>query len=412
MKKYCFILGKNPFLSLAEIFNLAERLNYQLRIIDITNELLIVESEDFSAQKWQKLLGGTIKIGEIISHFNSAKSLLKYINTKILIDEFFSQSKKKIIFGFSNYGVSTVEENSFNKLGFKLKKKLQGLDYKARFIETTGKNLSSVQVTKNKIIATGADIIIAGGLNSIYLGRTLTVQEFEGYSMRDYGRPSRDAKSGMLPPKLAQILINLSQTKNEGIILDPFCGSGTILQEAILMDYKNLIGNDISPKAFEDTKNNISWLSEKFKLKNLNIKYFQNDVANLSADIKESSIDAIVTEPFLGPPVNKNYDDSKINDIISELEQLYLNAFKVFKKIIKPDSRIVIIFPLYKFDNSVYHLKILEALQELGFKRLRPFPDDISLFSRVGLTARGSLVYKRPNQIVQREVFIFQYKKS
>jgi hypothetical protein len=39
----------------------------------------------------------------------------------------------------------------------------------------------------------------------------MALQDFESYSKRDYGRPARDPRTGSLPPKLAQILINLAE---------------------------------------------------------------------------------------------------------------------------------------------------------------------------------------------------------
>ena len=93
------------------------------------------------------------------------------------------------------------------------------------------------------------------------------MQPFKDLSRLDFGRPARDDFSGMLPPKLAQIMINLAQVQNpEALIIDPFCGSGTILSEALLMGYKDLLGSDISPKAIADTYKNISWIKDLYKI--------------------------------------------------------------------------------------------------------------------------------------------------
>ena len=62
-----------------------------------------------------------------------------------------------------------------------------------------------------------------------YYGQTLAVQDFKEFSHRDFGRPARDDYSGMLPPKLAMIMLNLAQVDKKKSILDPFCGSGSTL---------------------------------------------------------------------------------------------------------------------------------------------------------------------------------------
>ena len=119
--------------------------------------------------------------------------------------------------------------------------------------------LSSVVVEQNKLTtAQGAEIVIVQFDKKLFLGKTIAVQPFKELSFRDYGRPARDDYSGMLPPKLAQIMLNLSGAKPADTILDPFCGSGTILTEAMLMGYQDLVGSDVSSKAIEDTGKNIN----------------------------------------------------------------------------------------------------------------------------------------------------------
>ena len=51
-----------------------------------------------------------------------------------------------------------------------------------------------------------------------FFGHTIFVQDIYGYSNRDYGK-LRDMNIGMLPPKLAQMMINLSSGTK---IYDPF----------------------------------------------------------------------------------------------------------------------------------------------------------------------------------------------
>ena len=92
--------------------------------------------------------------------------------------------------------------------------------------------------------------------------RTIGVQDIDAYSRRDQARPARDAFVGMLPPKLAQILINLCGPLKPGsTVLDPFCGTGVVLQEALLMGYR-AYGTDVSERMVEYSKKNLRWLLE------------------------------------------------------------------------------------------------------------------------------------------------------
>ena len=153
------------------------------------------------------------------------------------------------------------------------------------------------------------------------IGITRSVQPFDEFSRRDYGRPNRDPRSGMLPPKLAQIMINLSRTQKTATLLDPFCGSGTIIQEALLMGYTQVIGSDISQSAVENTKTNLAWL--KLKAQQLIV----SNVAALAKHVPAQSIDAVVTEPYLGPPLLGNVPLEHIKNTLHTLAALYHDAF-------------------------------------------------------------------------------------
>ena len=74
-------------------------------------------------------------------------------------------------------------------------------------------SLASVVVTKNLLLEKGAEICIIGGKEKVYTAKTLVVQDFEDYGRRDYQRPVRDEQQGMIPPKVAQIMLNLSGVK-------------------------------------------------------------------------------------------------------------------------------------------------------------------------------------------------------
>jgi len=411
MNKYSFILGNNPILSIAEILRFAESENVKFNIVDIISDCLIMETKTIDVAKWQISLGGTIKIGKIINTFKQQEELFKYLNKDNLLKKIFAQNKSKIVYGISQYGVSLHQPDKINRLAIQIKKELQDDGLSCRYVQTDKKNLSSVQIDKNKIIQQGAEILLIGGIYGFYIGKTLSVQDFEDYSQRDYGRPSIDPKSGMLPPKLAKILVNISQAKKDKIILDPFCGSGTIIQEGLLLEYTKFIGSDISQKAVNDSKNNIDWLVRDKKLKNTDVSIIQSDAIELEDKIKNNTIDTIITEPYLGPP-NKYNNVSDIFKTIEELEDLYFATFKSFNNICTNDATVVIIFPIIKFENDVFVLKILEKIGELGWQRINPIPEKISLFAKIGPTARGSLIYQRPEQRVNREIFIFQRQKN
>ena len=343
------------------------------------------------------------------------------LTTEEILTLFNIQENKKIYFGFSFYNLGAHDflkiKDYIKQLAIKIKKKLQKKGLKARWVISQEKNLSSVIVEKNKLIKQGAEILILIEKNKIYLGKTLIVQEFEKYSERDYNRPFREIQKGMIPLKLAKIMINLGQIKKDQTILDPFCGSGTILQEAILMGYENIIGSDIDFNSIEITKKNLEWLFTKIKNQKslpagdlleeekIKINIFQSNATNLSKKISFNSIDAIVSEPYLGPTRNIQ----NIKNIIYELSKLYLRSFEEFKKILKKQGVVIIIFPVFKtFTNELLFLPILDAIKKQGWKIDLELPKELLKNNIIKITLRNSIIYSRPEQRVLREIFVFR----
>jgi tRNA (guanine6-N2)-methyltransferase len=63
---------------------------------------------------------------------------------------------------------------------------------------------------------------------------------------------------GSLRPSVAAAMAWLSEPRDDDIVLDPFCGAGTVLIErAHLGRYRNLIGGDRDPKAIRAAMDNI-----------------------------------------------------------------------------------------------------------------------------------------------------------
>ena len=429
--QYFFILGRNPTLSVAEITNVLQVETNNLQIKKISKEVLILETRDkINLAKLQEKLGGTIKVGKILTEIDFDSDQISKLSYSYIRNKFVVRSHQKVYFGFSIYKLA--EEAHLTNLGkrikdaaLEMKKKLKACDVSSRWVTSRQRALSSVVVKENRLLERGAEFVFLVGSSKILFGRTLTVQAFKEYSFRDFSRPARPIEKGMMPPKLAKIMINLSQAPEGARILDPFCGSGTILQEVARLGYQHLIGTDTSDEAVENTKKNLEWLAEKSKIsaesgsaplagqaggKNKipktqikNVKIFRSDVREISKKIAPHSIDAIVTEPYLGPLKISNFKFQ-----ISNLSDLYLSAFKEFKKILKPDGRVVIILPIFRVGRRLHFLPILDKIKKMGWRLEIPIPDYLLKNPVIKITSRGSMIYSRPGQKVLREIFIFK----
>ena len=389
---YIFILGTNPTLSLAEINSVLPDASYEW---PKDNLLLVKTNSALRADELIKRLGGTIKISQLITEIKA------YAESKILekmLTALPQTNDKKFLFGISDYS----HKLNILKLGLELKKKLKAQGIKSRLVTSSEKTLSSVVVTQNKLTGPGIEFILVKDQNKTILAKTLAVQAFKELSKRDYGRPARDSHSGMLPPKVAQIMINLSQAKPEGKILDPFCGSGTILSEAAFMGYTTIIGSDNSKKAINDTKKNIAWIKDNFDIRNSKFEFFQHDATKLSRKIEQNSIDAIITEPFLGPQRGRiDYNKTR-----KELNDLYTQTLQEFKKIIKAGGRIVMIWPIFR--NKNIEVRLSPVIK--GFKIINPTPKSLQKNKAIKLTNRNTIIYGRVGQRVWREIVTLEKK--
>ncbi|MBT4277180.1 hypothetical protein HOD96_00310 [Candidatus Falkowbacteria bacterium] len=402
---YYFILGQNKNLSIVEILNREEikRLKLDKKAVFLVENVLFLETDlEIDAQNLINCLGGTIKIGKIERKYKDFSE----IKTEDII-ELIKGKGGKVHFGFSVVGIKS--KKFIKNLAINIKKDFRSEKINSRWVEAKELELSSVVVEKNKLLKKGAEIYFFRSENTVYVGKTLAVQDFEGYSKRDYGRPGRDVLSGMIPPKLAQIMINLTGIVNYNTFLDPFCGSGTFLQEAILMGQKNIIGSDISEKAISNSTENLEWLKNNWGIKSLDYELFCLDVKKLSKKIEFESVDGIATEPYLGPTSLIMGRTSKIESLVQELSESYLDSFKELKKVLRKKKKLVIIFPVLK-GKDLIHLNILPQIKALGFK-IDPFvPNEFS--NLIQTTPRGSILYSRPtpNQRVVREIFVFEKK--
>ncbi len=435
--KYAFNLGRVFTLSLAELFAVFENMGLSFRLVDLYREVLIIETEQpIEAAKLQKTLGGTIKIMQVLESLGRKKGLSpslvfkSYFDANLLKEQYLTNYSGKIQIGVSYYPMAAdLPIRGDNKrMGFALKQILTAAGHSVRLVlpQNDGFSLPSVVVTGEHLLEKGAEFDFLVGAERIYLGKTLTVQNFEDYGRRDYQRPARDMQVGMLPPKVAQIMVNLamvpagSQTSLKHAILDPFVGAGTVIQEALIMGHK-AVGSDISSKSIENAEKNLAWIKNRYKLPLGRYELLVSDVKDIADNLPKIEIDAVVTEATLGPAYTEPPKPKEIETNFKNLEKIYLAAFTSLKKILGTDKRLVIALPAYRVVEPGAHHPAsragshysffpgIDKLAALGYDIVNPLPEVVlERFSFLQSTARHSIIYDRKDQFVSREIFIFK----
>lgn len=216
--------------------------------------------------------------------------------------------------------------------------------------------------------------------------KVIGVQDIDAYARRDQARPARDAKVGMLPPKLAQILINLCGPLKPGAtVLDPFCGTGVVLQEALLMGYR-AYGTDLSERMVEYSEKNLKYFDfSNYKLEN-------GDATNFKWTEK---IDAVACEGYLGRPMSQIPPEIKLKTEKQECSSIILGFLRNLATQIKSGTPVVIAAPAWLRPNNSYsRLEILDEIDKMGYN--------------VNNKMREGLLYYREGQIVARDIIILR----
>ena len=314
----------------------------------------------------------------------------------------------KVLFGFSVYGGHTALKKRLEKLPVALKRALKTQGKSVRWVTSEkGQPLSPAAVTKLKLTSQGYDFVLLVHENKIAVGLTTHAQDADAWSLRDYGRPARSAKSGMLPPKLARMMVNLAQVPEGGTLFDPFCGSGTMLMEAALAaPAGKIIGSDINPQQIKDTEANLDWLVQQNIIKNeqrQKIQTFVSDIRDL--ELKNSifplppstfhpgAIDCVVTEGYLGPPLRGVETKKELDRTAAEITDVWRTALQTLYPLLKENGRIVCVWPSFKTQTGSAYVNLSK---------------DPELLKNYRLVNEGALIYHREGQFVSRQIFIFE----
>lgn len=365
MKNYIFVLGRDYKLSLLELISYFSSRKIGFDLKEFSKEVAIFSLGDLNLNKIIDDLGGTVKIARVIS-----KAFDFEIDGFIYSD--------KINYSISSYGKTKLGTDLRVYLKNKFKQgKVKAMLKKGKTKQPVPKDLKNL-----------VDFVVYKD----FVAFTVAVFDPKGYKERDK-RPCNDfLKSTSI--RLSKILINLSGVKPGELLLDPFCGTGVILQEALL-ERINVIGLDIDKKSVDFSRKNCEWLKKKYKLKS-KFKVIFGDSTMLNNFLKEK-VDVVVTEPYLGPFLKKplSFDESK--GVALEIEEIYFKFLKSLKKIVK--NKIVLIVPVFTTRNKrEIRININSMLGESGFK--------ISDFGIFDLP----ILYSVDRGKIKREIYVLDKK--
>ena len=284
MKTYIFLLGQARELCLAELTEVLKF--FRLGHPSVSGNLAFVQSaSSLECDQLQSLLGGTIKIAEIRGKIPdlTAESIVEFMDVG---------EKTSYTFSLSVYSPEPkIDESLHGEVKALLTPKFSSV----RYVLPKNDTLSSVVVTKQRV---DEYLLVFDSKEKVWLiAKTVSVQNVESWSKRDFGRPFADPKAGMLPPKVARMMVNLALPESPGAtksLLDPFCGMGTILAEGSVSGWQ-VVGSDQSAVVVEKARKNLDWLVSEFDLKLTDFKLYVADATHVSKQLSGVTVSAILT---------------------------------------------------------------------------------------------------------------------
>ncbi|MDO4773760.1 MAG: methyltransferase domain-containing protein [Candidatus Saccharibacteria bacterium] len=421
------LLGRQPELSIAELQAVFGRNAVKRR----ATQVAMVNTDHINITA----LGGTVKCGVVLHELpagrNDKGSLIatatwlqqQYVSRLVTTDG-------KITLGISAYGLS-VTARDVQKTGLLLKSTIKRSGVSVRLIPNSEPALSTATSHNNKLGLSPKKrelFIVAADNGKIIIAESRGTQNITAYARRDRERPRRDAFVGMLPPKLAQMMVNMAVGALAGAattspltasrrasadaraadcsgscitaparrptsrtILDPFCGTGTVLQEALLKDY-SVYGSDISPKMIDYTTENLAWLQATHRGCGHVMTIRQGD-ATTHQWPEASSLDAVVCETYLGQPFSAPPRPEKLKEVVGNCNHIISGFLRNIHNQLRPGTPLCIAVPSWQAaDGHFTRLPLTRQLAELGYTQLNTTP----------------LRYHRPGQVVARDILLLR----
>jgi tRNA (guanine10-N2)-dimethyltransferase len=152
-----------------------------------------------------------------------------------------------------------------------------------------------------------------------YIGKLLCTIDRGSFETRNPGKRTF-FHPGVMMPRMARSIVNISLVAQDERFLDPFCGTGGVLIEAGMVG-AIATGGDMDMFMVRGTRRNIPGAG-----------LFLADAGNLP--IKSSSVDAVATDLPYG----------QSSSIMAEgLESLYSQSIEEIRRVLKPGRRAVIV---------------------------------------------------------------------
>lgn len=389
------VLGRQPALGLAEL----ERLYGAASVSEVAPNaagLTMPDGEvDFAR------LGGSTRLCKVLAELPGTdwKKVESYLMKTIPEHLQYLPGEGKLKLGLSAIGIA-VSPGKLTATGLTLKKVIRKAGRSVRLVPNQDVELSTAQVLHNSLTGElGWELVaIATARKTILLCQTVAVQDIDSYTVRDRGRPKRDARVGMLPPKLAQIILNLAADQSipaGATALDPFCGTGVVLQEALLMGY-NVYGTDLEKRMIDYSEENLEWFRSGQSIAGTS----RLEVGDATDHQWQPPFDFIAAETYLGRAFTERPSPGMVAQTLNDVNLILKKFLKNLHGQLQSGTPLCLAVPAWQTAHGRFeHLPLIDQLGELGYNLLS--------FEHV---RSEQLLYYREDQTVARQLLVLTRK--
>lgn len=445
MTKLAFVLGSNWLLSIAELLVYIQDRGFDGTLVDHSRNAAIVDIkqrlDSDQIVDMQSALGGCYKIGKVIWEYDidipmkaypaknvASKKELEEIRKCPWLKIVWPRVKgKKIRFGVSTYPIFD------GRFPIHFRRFTRGMDdqVKKLLIENGAKRadyfaydepdrrvegrlniaLWPKTIAQNALMASpNAEVLAIFSEKKLYIARTRVVYDSMLQQYRDEARPFVSSEIST-SPKICRTLLNLAGARPGDTILDPFCGTGTLLMEAAILGMK-CIGVDIDGDQVQGARSNLKWLAKDLGMK-LEYDIFKGDSRELSSLVKKQ-VDAIAFEPLLGPIYKKPPQREEAEKTIKELTTLYRQVLTEIPSILRPDGRVAMTIPVISTEGEPISIKFRDLTRGTGLELYRMLPGESikvgkDIHPRLRIRPSRELIPERKRgQAVQRSIIVLE----
>ncbi len=431
---YIAILGRQPALGMAEL----ERLYGSKSVRWFSDESAIVDNLQFDFEQ----LGGSQKAGRVVAELSGdwRRASMEIVHA---YTDAWRSHEGKITLGISAYGFKTTARD-VQKTGIILKQKLKSHGVSLRVIPNAEPALNTAASHHNKLGLSNNHVellVVRTGAGKIIVAESVGAQNITALAARDQARPKTDAFVGMLPPKLARIMVNMavgsaaftsfgedsafpaaarqeapansqlapsgSETKDGKhsariAVLDPFCGTGVVLQEAALLGY-DVYGTDLSEKMVDYSTQNLDWLVEKHRL-STTVTIEEGDAMThtwpllRTQNVELKTPLAVVAETYLGQPFSAPPSPAKLREVVGNCNHIIGEFLRNLHPQLPAGTSLCLAVPAWRDAQGRFtHLPLTTTLEKFGYARVE-----------LATVRPEQLLYYRETQVVARELLILK----